>query len=327
MRSLVLALVVPLALAATMGSNKGRDARHYWGQNMTVPKSFQSMGSINIGGVGDVYVVTNTPNNVQMVDNGFKLSGGGRVYFATENAGDFSNPFMYWQTHLNGNHIAYTLDVSNVGCHCNAAFYFVQMPGYDSSQNPTAGPGGDYYCDANFVNQNWCPEYDTYEGNAETTNVALHTCDYVPPNDYPSCDKGGCGTNACDGIPGQYCRGCTIDTNRFHYISHSQIYNGDEMVKSNHFYEQDGKSATYDACGDANYVKNMGYSLHGTVPVFSLWDMGCDESWLDGCTGCGGCCDLCGAQVTFTNFQLESAKFAPNPEVRELFAKYHSEEI
>merc|ERR1719500_95935 len=245
MRSLVLALVVPLALAATMGSNKGRDARHYWGQNMTVPKSFQSMGSINIGGVGDVYVVTNTPNNVQMVDNGFKLSGGGRVYFATENAGDFSNPFMYWQTHLNGNHIAYTLDVSNVGCHCNAAFYFVQMPGYDSSQNPTAGPGGDYYCDANFVNQNWCPEYDTYEGNAETTNVALHTCDYVPPNDYPSCDKGGCGTNACTGIPGQYCRGCTIDTNRFHYISHSQIYNGEEMVKSNHFYEQDGKSATY----------------------------------------------------------------------------------
>ena len=51
-------------------------------------------------------------------------------------------------------------------------------------------------------------------------------------------------------------RGCTIDTNRFHYISHSQvwikhqaetlssffssfqIYNGEEMVKSNHFYEQ-----------------------------------------------------------------------------------------
>ena len=133
-----------------------------------------------------------------------------------------------------------------------------------------------------------CPEYDTYEGNAETTNVALHTCDYVPPNDYPrcmksmppslishmlfcdypgvssiystspsspssspptcwgyviceqpicrrhhhpnlqifhinlgyqipmvldltitwccSCDRGGCGTNACSGIPGQYCR-------------------------------------------------------------------------------------------------------------------------
>ena len=27
------------------------------------------------------------------------------------------------------------------------------------------------------------------------------------------------------------------------------------------------------------------------------WDMGCDESWLDGCTSCGGCCDLGAAQV------------------------------
>jgi hypothetical protein len=24
-----------------------------------------------------------------------------------------------------------------------------------------------------------CPEFDTFEGNKETMNVALHTCDYV----------------------------------------------------------------------------------------------------------------------------------------------------
>ena len=24
-----------------------------------------------------------------------------------------------------------------------------------------------------------CPEYDTWEGNRETVNVQLHTCDYV----------------------------------------------------------------------------------------------------------------------------------------------------
>ena len=38
------------------------------------------------------------------------------------------------QAPLLGNHIAYTVDVSNVGCHCNSAFYFVQMPGYDAGQ-------------------------------------------------------------------------------------------------------------------------------------------------------------------------------------------------
>merc|ERR1712121_631080 len=77
MRSLLL-LLAPLAMAATMGSNKGRESRHFWGQNMTVPRSFQNMGSINIAGVGDVYVVTQDPSTLQMVDNGFRLVGGGR---------------------------------------------------------------------------------------------------------------------------------------------------------------------------------------------------------------------------------------------------------
>ena len=53
-------------------------------------------------------------------------------------------------------------DVSNVGCHCNSAAYFIKMPG----NNP--GDGGDYYCDANFGNNIWCPEYDTWEGNKYT---------------------------------------------------------------------------------------------------------------------------------------------------------------
>merc|ERR1712018_689119 len=171
----LLLLLAPLAMAATMGSNKGRESRHFWGQNMTVPRSFQNMGSINIAGVGDVYVVTQDPSTVQMVDNGFRLVGGGRVYLAQEAANDFSNPYIYWQAPLLGNHISYTVDVSNVGCHCNSAFYFVQMPGYDSSQNVIAGPGGDYYCDANHVNDNWCPEYDTWEGNRRPS-----TCSFTP---------------------------------------------------------------------------------------------------------------------------------------------------
>ena len=34
-----------------------------------------------------------------------------------------------------------------------------------------------------------CPEYDTFEGNSETMSVAVHTCDYTPPNEYPQCDR------------------------------------------------------------------------------------------------------------------------------------------
>merc|ERR1712020_380997 len=276
MRSLVL-LLAPLAMAATMGSNKGRDSRHFWGQNMTVPRSFQNMGSINIAGVGDVYVVTQDPSTVQMVDNGFKLVGGGRVYFAQEAANDFSNPYIYWQAHLLGNHISYTVDVSNVGCHCNSAFYFVQMPGYDAGQNVIAGPGGDYYCDG-----------------------------------------GGCGTNACDGIAGQYGPGRTIDTNQPILVSHAQVRGGDGLMSaSNTWLNSNGKTADWNACGDSNYVKNMGYSLEGIVAAFSLWGgPDIDMGWLDGCTGCGGTCNLGGSSVTWTNFALDANKNSPNPKVR-----------
>jgi len=55
--------------------------------------------------------------------------------------GDIGDPFIYWQTPLLGNRFSYDIDVSNVGCHCNAASYFAQLPGYNSGQQPEAGPG------------------------------------------------------------------------------------------------------------------------------------------------------------------------------------------
>ena len=108
-------------------------------------------------------------------------------------------------------------------CHCNAAGYFSQLPGYNSAQQPQPGPGGDYYCDANYVNSNFCPEYDTYEGNKYTMVSTLHTCDYVAPNYYPSCDRQGCGTNAFKVNPNLMCPEdrCTINTSKPYIISHT----------------------------------------------------------------------------------------------------------
>ena len=64
---------------------------------------------------------------------------------------------------------------------------------------------------------------------------------------------------------------------------------GDYLAQSFHHFEQEGRTASFNACNNAEYMKWMGYDLHDIVAVFSLWDMGCDETWLDGCTGCGGC--------------------------------------
>jgi hypothetical protein len=108
------------------------------------------------------------------------------------------------------------------------------LPGYNSAQQPEAGPGGDYYCDANFVNNNFCPEYDTFEGNKYTMASALHTCEYVAPHFYPNCDRGGCGTNAFNTNPNLMCPEdrCTINTNKPYTIEHSHIKVSIKNVKS-----------------------------------------------------------------------------------------------
>ena len=50
---------------------------------------------------------------------------------------------------LVGKTMNYTVDLSTVGCACNAAFYMTSMPGYNASNQPDPTTGGDYYCDAN----------------------------------------------------------------------------------------------------------------------------------------------------------------------------------
>ena len=70
-------------------------------------------------------------------------------------------------------HFSYMIDVSNVGCHCNSAAYFIDMP----ANQP--GPGGDYYCDANHGNELWCPEYDTWEGNRHTVAGSFENGTYL----------------------------------------------------------------------------------------------------------------------------------------------------
>ena len=73
-------------------------------------------------------------------------------------------------------------------------------------QNVIAGPGGDYYCDANHGGGIWCPEYDVMEGNRHTMACTLHTCNGGGGNwDY--CDGGGCQANAFNVNSGMMCPG------------------------------------------------------------------------------------------------------------------------
>merc|ERR1719305_1052370 len=237
--------------------------------------SAKNFGAIKIKGVDQqIYVVGPDWTSDFIVMNGedgFTLNGGGRIYFANN------------------------IDLSNVGCHCNAAGYFIGMPG--------AGPGegGDWYCDANFVGGQWCPEYDCLESNKYTVAGTLHTCNGSPGN-WNDCDRGGCQENAFRVDQNMFCpeSRCTIDTNKPFLISHSQ-----STGYANIWMSQDGKEASFNVCGDGGYNSNMAQSYNGMVFSASLWGgNGINMDWLDGMTGCGGECNIGGSSVTFSGFEL-----------------------
>ena len=66
--------------------------------------------------------------------------------------------------------LSFTVDVSDVGCHCNAQAYLVQMPAGNE------GPAKDYYCDASQNNGQYCPQYYLFQGNKYTMNSKLRVC-------------------------------------------------------------------------------------------------------------------------------------------------------
>merc|ERR1712198_408900 len=112
------------------------------------------IGTIDVGSVGTIYVWKQF-GNIVMEGNGFRMTGDSRGYLLTKDPGASLTPDSFWQTNLFDQHFTYDLNLSGVGCHCNAAGYFIKMP----AQVP--GGGGDYYCDANYVGGIGCPEYDT----------------------------------------------------------------------------------------------------------------------------------------------------------------------
>merc|ERR1719188_1872961 len=227
-------------------------------------------GSVQVEGYGEVWVISPDWANVKVEENGFTLYGNSRMYFASRPTDGFDAD-AYWQIPLMDKEFSYSVNVANVGCHCNAAAYFIDMPG----NNPGAG---DWYCDANFGNNIWCPEYDTYEGNKHTLAGTLHTCDGGNGN-WNGCDRSGCQTNIFNVDSNAMCpeSRCTINTAMGYRVINTQYY--DNMVWSG-----------------------------------SLWGGGgIDMGWLDGMTGCGGDCNIDGSSVVFSNFRLVDEGSGPGP--------------
>jgi len=114
-----------------------------------------------------------------------------------------------------GGSLEYDVDLSSVGCGCITAVYSVLMPAVDN-------PSDFGYCDANKVDDSWCPEFDIMEANKYAFRATGHTCDAPDASGkYHQCDRGGqCSIDVLrNNVAGDYMPGSTsgIDTNQeFH---------------------------------------------------------------------------------------------------------------
>jgi hypothetical protein len=179
--------------------------------------------------------------------------------------------------------LSYTVDLSKVPCACNAALYLVAAPGYDANQHPFPSQSEDYYCDANQVGGDYCPEMDIMEANNMAMQITPHKCDSPQGLHYNNCDRGGCGLNthrlnATAFGPG---RDFAINTQAPFRVSTSF---STDTIKTVLAQGSQSFVVTHNSntCG-SSYLPSLSATLkQGMVITFSVWgDTGSTMSWMD----------------------------------------------
>ena len=125
----------------------------------------------------------------QGVYEGVKVKGNNRLFAISDYVWAHKwRDVSYRHFNLLDRALSFTIDVSNVGCGCNAAVYLVQMTEPDGD-----GPG---YCDIQGYDSEFdivrpCLEIDLLEGNAKAVQATLHTGSGKGA-DGQSCNQDGC---------------------------------------------------------------------------------------------------------------------------------------
>lgn len=249
------------------------------------------------------------------------LKWGGEVRgFLAEHKTDEMPVSNYYNFTLLNKEISYDIDLSSVGCSCNAALFFVTMPGYSQDGSVAQGDENPFYCDANKIGGVWCWEHDTIEGNMHTMATTPHVCN-APPGDYiDSCDRIGCAVNAFEVDPKGICpdASCEIDTRRpFRLHQRYEANRKGKLIRIANRLVQEGNIFNWDSCADPSYLEQMTHAFGNKMTmVFQLWG---DEynkmSWLDKVTGCSGACAVNATEVTFSNIAIRSLAAEPGDAV------------
>jgi len=194
------------------------------------------------------------------------------------------------QLKLMGKAMKFTVDLSHVGCACNLAFYLISAParGWDGHLSAGTNRGGQspYYCDANQVGGQWCPEVDIMEANNQAFQATPHKCDPAVGGHYNYCDKGGCGQNTRDKV-GAYGPGAefTIDTRQPFDVSTAFLEDsGQVLVGMRTILTQAGKQVElhHSECS-ADYLAQLSAAMTSGMSLrITYWGDKADTmSWMD----------------------------------------------
>ena len=243
------------------------------------------------------------------------LPEGGRVYLS--NTPELSSEGFY-KPALLGGAVEYDVDMSQMECGCIAAFYLVRMPAHDWSGNLDKTDGF-WYCDANQVDGEYCPEFDIMEANKYAYQTTTHSCNAPSSGGhYDYCNRGGtCVTNTVEkwnhqgqnhyGPGGQY----TIDTTQeFHVKIEFKADSSNQFESFQTTLTQNGKTASL-GCDDGS---NHGMTGDLSEMSFAISSWSGDATWLWK-DSCGGSCG--NPTLAYKNISITTGGSTPVPPIHD----------
>ncbi|KAL1526510.1 hypothetical protein AB1Y20_015220 [Prymnesium parvum] len=257
------------------------------------------------------------------------VTGNNRVYLVEDEwtADHFDwKEVRYKMLRLAGKTLSFTVDLSNVGCGCDASVYLVGM------QQPSLL--GSNYCDIQGVDDSACTEIDLLEGNRKAVQSTLHV--RTGHGADGTCNQDGCYMNWGKEAAlrtGEFTsdfygptKAAKIDTRQpFEVESHfAEVLEGLRITIS---LSQDGLTVPFfDSLVNGNtqsqwgapptavIIEDQNIALqnlrHGMVLVVSLWKAD-DLSWLDG--GCTPLCELETSTVKLSDMRIHPVPPPPSP--------------
>merc|ERR1712107_789799 len=209
--------------------------------------------------------------------------------------------------------MSFDLDLSAVPCSCNAALFFVSMPGHNPDGTIAHGDSPNpYYCDANKIGGARCWEHDVIESNQYALASAPHVCDAAPGQHTTSCDRVGCQSSTFKADQKSFCPdpSCKIDSSKPFSLRQQFVPDSSftKLASIRTRLIQGNNTFDFTVCHDDAKLEAMTAAFKSNMSmVFQLWgDTWQTMDWLDAATECSGECNPDTTVTTMSNIAIRS---------------------